>query len=200
MSSECNMQAAECGDQLRQEFKHLKSKWIWLFLFGILLVVCGTAAIVSPTLTRLTTLAVPVLLGLVLIIAGVTTLINSFWAGKWSGTLVQWLVGILYIVAGFAITEKPLQAAAAMTLFVAALFIVMGIFRVLAALTIRFPHWGWALLNGTITFVLGVIIFRHFTESALWVLGLLIGLEMLFNGWTWIMISLAVKKIPDAAA
>jgi uncharacterized membrane protein HdeD (DUF308 family) len=93
-----------------------------------------------------------------------------------------------------------LQSAAALTLFIAAFCIVAGIFRTVAALAIRFPYWGWSLLNGMITFLLGVIIYRQFPASAIWVLGLLVGLEMLFHGWTWIMLSLAIKKIPEEAA
>jgi uncharacterized membrane protein HdeD (DUF308 family) len=187
-------------DQLGREFRHLKSSWWWLFLLGILLVVCGTAAIIFPMLTVITSFAAVVVLGVALMIAGVATIVTAFWAGRWSGVLVQLLVGILYVVAGFVITDTPVRSALAMTLFLAALFIVVGAFRSVAALVIRFPHWGWALLNGVITLLAGIVIYRHFPESALWVIGLLVGLEMLFHGWTWIMLSLAVRKIPGEAA
>ena len=197
MNAERSPCAVACGEQLRQEFHHLRRDWFWLFLFGILLVVCGTAAVIFPALTVLTSFAAVWCLGVTLMVAGIATIIASFWAGKWSGMLVQLLVGILYVVVGFMITEKPLQSAMAMTLFVAAFCIVAGIFRVVAALTIRYPYWGWSLLNGMITFLLGVVIYRHFPQSAIWVLGLLVGLEMLFHGWTWIMLSLAIKKIPE---
>src|SRR4029453_16835078 len=89
---------------LRQEFRHLRESWWWFLLLGILLAVCGTAALIFPALTVLTSFAVVVILGVTLIIAGLATIIASFWAGKWSGMLVQLLVGILYLVAGFAIT------------------------------------------------------------------------------------------------
>jgi uncharacterized membrane protein HdeD (DUF308 family) len=200
MNAERTACMAACNEQLRQEFRHLRRDWWWLFLFGILLVVCGTAAVISPAVTALTSLAAVVVLGVVLMIAGIATIITSLWAGKWSGMLVQLLVGILYVVLGFMITDKPVQSVMAMTLFVAAFCIVAGIFRVVAALSIRFPYWGWSLLNGMITFLLGVIIYHHFPQSAIWVLGLLIGLELLFNGWTWIMLSLAIKQIPEEAA
>ena len=154
---------------------------------------------IFPALTVLTSFAAVVVLGVVLMVAGIATIITSFWAGKWSGMLVQLLVGILYLVVGFMITDKPLQVGVAMTLFIAAFCIVAGVFRVVAALTVRYPYWGWSLLNGMITFLLGVVIYRQFPESAIWVLGLLVGLEMLFHGWTWIMLSLAIKKIPAEA-
>jgi uncharacterized membrane protein HdeD (DUF308 family) len=193
------MLAEKCGcEQLRSEFQHLRSDWWWMLLYGVLLTLCGTVAIVVPPLA---TGGVLIVLGVALMVGGVATIVLSFWAGKWSGLLLQLLVGVLYLVAGFAIFDTPIRAALVMTLFIAALFIVVGAFRALAAMMVRFPHWGWALFNGIVTFLLGVIIYRHFPNSALWVIGLLVGVEMLFNGWTWIMLSLAIRKLPvkDAA-
>ena len=87
-----------------------------------------------------------------------------------------------------------------LTLFVATLSIVVGGFRILAALLVRFPYWGWALLNGIVTFLVGVIIYRHFPQSAIWVLGLLVGLEMLVSRLYLIMLSLAIRELPEQAA
>jgi uncharacterized membrane protein HdeD (DUF308 family) len=66
----------------------------------------------------------------------------------------------------------------------------------MAAMVLRFPQWGWTLLNGCVTFLLGLAIYRHFPLDAVWVLGLLVGVELLFSGSTWIMLSLAIRKIP----
>lgn len=182
---------------LEQEFSHLRSDWWWLLMYGILLVVCGAAAIIFPALTSV---AAMVVLGVVLMIAGVATIIQAFWAGKWSGMLGQILAGILYLVVGIMIKDTPIRSALAMTFIIAAFFIIGGGFRIVSSLLVRYPYWGWSLLNGIITFLLGVIIYRHFPETALWVLGLLVGLEMLFHGWTWIVLSLAIKKLPEKAA
>ncbi len=195
-----NVQKCACGvgaERLQREFEHLRSDWWWLFLYGMLLTVCGTVAIAVPPLA---TGGILIVLGIALMIGGVATIVLSFWAGQWSGLLLQLLVGVLYLVAGFAIFDTPVVAALVMTMFIAALFIVVGAFRVLAAMMVRFPHWGWALFNGIVTFLLGVIIYRQFPHSALWVIGLLVGVEMLFNGWTWIMLSLAIRKIPTKTA
>ena len=185
------------GEQLRAEFRHLRTAWWWLLLFGILLVICGTAALVVPAVTVLTSFVVVVVLGVALMVAGLATIITSFWMGKWSGTLLQLLIGILYLVVGFAITDTPGKSVVAMTALLAAFFIIAGLFRIAAALVVRFPHWGWALLNGVVTLLLGVVIYRHFPQSALWVIGILVGVEMLFHGWCWIMLSLAVRRIPE---
>jgi hypothetical protein len=69
------------------------------------------------------------------------------------------------------------------TPFIAIFLIVSGAFRVISALVMQFPDWGWALLNGGVTLLLGIIINRQLSEAALWVIGLFVGIEMLFNGW-----------------
>jgi uncharacterized membrane protein HdeD (DUF308 family) len=193
MSETC---VISCNEQLQQEFRHLRTEWLWLFLYGILLAVCGAAAVIFPALTVMTTFAAIVVLGVALMIGGIATVITSLWAGKWSGMLVQLFVGVLYIMVGFLITDKPLAAAGAVTLIVSAFFIVVGVFRSTAALVVRYPYWGWSLLNGVITFLLGVLIYRHAPADTLWVLGVLVGIELLFNGLNWVMLSLAIKKIP----
>jgi uncharacterized membrane protein HdeD (DUF308 family) len=110
------------------------------------------------------------------------------------------LVGILYLACGFVVTDNPMISALTMTVFVSVSFIVLGLFRIIAALKLRYPQWGWALLNGAITMLAGVIIYRHLPEASLWVIGLLVGLEMLFNGWTWVMLALVLRKMPADAA
>jgi uncharacterized membrane protein HdeD (DUF308 family) len=184
-----------CGveEQLIQDFKHVRSCWCCFLMLGILMVACGTVAIVIPPLATLYTAMV---LGILLMVAGVVTIISSFWIGKWSGMLLHLLAGILYLVVGFIISDRPIAGAAFITLFIAATFIVLGLFRIASALSLRFTQWGWTLINGIITLLLGIVIYRHFPESALWVIGILVGVELLMNGWTWVMLSLAVRKIP----
>jgi uncharacterized membrane protein HdeD (DUF308 family) len=181
---------------LRAEFRHLKSNWWCILILGIFLVVCGTIALVFPILSNV---AVMVVLGVVLMVSGIVTIVTAFWLGKWSGLLVQLLVGILYVVVGMQIADAPVKAGVVMAAFIAGFFIVAGAFRIVAALVSRFPYWGWALLNGIVTLLCGVVIYRHFPQCAFWVVGLLVGLEMLFNGWSWIMLALAIRRIPEPA-
>jgi uncharacterized membrane protein HdeD (DUF308 family) len=181
---------------VRHELQHLQKNWFWFLLLGILLAVCGTAAIIVPLATLATTLIAVVVLGIVLMISGVALIVHSFWAGKWSGMLLNLLVGILYLVVGFLITDQPGRAALVLTSYLAAIFILLGSYRIVASLAVRFPQWGWTLLNGVVTLLAGIVIYRHFAASALWVIGLLVGLEMLFNGWTWIMLALTMRKLP----
>ena len=185
------------SEALRQELGHLRSGWWWFFLLGVLLMIGGVVALLFPILTNV---AAMVVLGVTLVVSGFAMVVSAFWAGKWGGVLLQLLIGILYVVVGMQITEMPVKAGMVLAVFVAGFFIVAGAFRVAAALTGRFPHWGWALLNGVITRLCGIIIYRHFPECSLWVVGILVGLEMFFNGLNWIMLGLAVRSIPEKTA
>jgi len=196
MNAENTRDVGPAGPVLVHELRHLRSSWWWFLLLGILLVVCGTIAVVFPAVTSVAAIQV---LAVVLLVAGVATIVGAFWAGRWSGFLVQLLVGILYLAAGFVVSERPVISMLVLTMFLAVSFIVLGTFRALAALMIRFPQWGWALLNGAITMLVGIIIYRQLPIDALWVVGLLVGVEMLFNGWTWIMLSTEIHYLPKEA-
>jgi uncharacterized membrane protein HdeD (DUF308 family) len=179
---------------VKHELHHVRQFWCWFFSLGVLLLVCGILAIVFPAAGSVAAVGV---LSVVLLVAGAATIIGSFWAGKWGGFLVQMLVGMLYVAASFAMTKDPLLSVAVITAFVAITFLVMGLFRILATLTVRYPQWGWSLLNGCVTLLLGLVILRDFREGDWWVIGLLVGIELLFAGLAWIMLSLAIRRIAD---
>ena len=188
-------------DEIREhELSRLSKDW-WCFLaMGILLVIAGTASIIYPWFTSL---GVVIFVGAILIVSGVATIIGAFWAGKWSAFMIHILIGLLYIVAGFVITDAPLTSVAMLTLMLAGFFIIAGGFRIVTALVEKYPQWGWSLFNGVVTLLLGLIIFRAFRQlpeepsGVFWIIGLLVGLELFFNGWTWIMLSFAIKKLPQ---
>jgi uncharacterized membrane protein HdeD (DUF308 family) len=127
--------------------------------------------------------------------AGITQIVSAFWAGKWSGMLIHMLIGVLYIVVGYMIVDSPVVNMVLITKFIAIFLIVSGAFRIVSALVVRFRDWGWALLNGGVTLLLGIIINRQLPEAALWVIGLFIGIEMIFNGWAWVMLALGLRAV-----
>ncbi len=183
-------------DTLQSELGHLRKHWWWFTVLGTILVLGGLAAISCPFLASLNFVMI---LGIVLLLSGVVTIIGSFWAGKWSAFLLQILVGIIYAVAGISIADAPVESTAVLTLMIASFLIIVGLFRIIAALSIRFPQWGWGLLNGVVTLLAGVLIYRNFPASALWVIGLVVGLELLLNGISWIMLSFAIRGKGAAA-
>jgi uncharacterized membrane protein HdeD (DUF308 family) len=108
------------------------------------------------------------------------------------------LIGVLYGVVGYMIVDAPGLSMLLLTKFIAIFLIVTGVFRIAAALFVRFPDWGWVLLNGGVTLLLGIIINRQLPEAALWVIGLFIGIEMLFNGWAWVMLAFDLRAVAKA--
>jgi uncharacterized membrane protein HdeD (DUF308 family) len=174
------------------EFHPLRNQWWCFLLLGIALVVLGLLCIIDPLVP---TLASVLVLGFLLIAAGITQIVSSFWAGKWSGMLMHLLIGVLYVVVGYMIVDEPVINMVLITKFIAIFLIVSGAFRVISALVMRFPDWGWALLNGGVTLLLGIIINRQLPEAALWVIGLFVGIEMLFNGWAWVMLALNLRAV-----
>ena len=125
---------------------------------------------------------------------GMAQVVSAFWAGKWSGFMLQLLVGILYAVVGFILVDKPLEGAADLTLLIAAFLMVGGLIRIVFAMSERFTGWGWSLLNGAVTLLLGLLIFREWPLSGLFAIGLFVGIEMIFNGWYWIMLAIGLKR------
>ena len=99
----------------------------------------------------------------------------------------------------YMIIDAPGVSLAVLTKFIAIFLIVAGVFRIVSALVARFHDWGWVLLNGAITLFLGLIINRQLPEASLWVIGLFIGIEMIFNGWAWIMLSLGLRRAGTVA-
>jgi uncharacterized membrane protein HdeD (DUF308 family) len=179
----------------RHELHALRNQWWCFLLLGLALIVIGAMCIVDPLVPSLASVFV---LGFLLIAGGIVQIVSSFWAGKWSGMLVHILIGVLYGVVGYMIVDAPGITMLLLTKFIAIFLIVSGLFRIVSALVARFRDWGWVLLNGAVTLLLGLIINRQLPEAALWVIGLFIGIEMLFNGWGWVMMALGLRAVAKA--
>jgi uncharacterized membrane protein HdeD (DUF308 family) len=172
----------------------LRRHWGWYLALGIVLIVLGTIAIGS---TFVMTIASVFFFGWLLIIGGVMEVIHAFWHKRWAGFFLDLLTGILYVVAGWMMATNPQESALLLTLIIAMFLVFEGVFRIVAALAARYPHWGWVLFNGVISLVLGVMIWWQWPYSGLWVIGLFVGIEMLLNGWSLVMLSLTARKLPE---
>jgi len=178
---------------VEHELRHLREEWWWFLILGILLVLSGAVALIYPFVASV---AVVMVLGVSMLVSGVATIVAAFWAGKWSALLLQLLIGIFYAVVGFIIMDTPLVSTVSLTLVMALMFLIVGIMRSVAALVIRFPQWGWALLSGILTTLVGIIIYKNLPETALWAIGTLVGIQLLFDGLFWVMLSLAIRRLP----
>ncbi len=181
------------GNVVCHELAAMQHHWWWFLVLGISLVVLGTVAMGStPFVTAVTV----TLFGFIMVVGGLAQVVSAFWAGRWSGFMLQLLVGILYVVVGFILVDKPIQGAAGLTLLIAAFLMVGGLIRIVFALSERFTGWGWSLLNGAITLLLGLLIYREWPLTGLFAIGLFVGIEMIFNGWYWIMLAIGLKRAP----
>ena len=194
MVSESNVTALELSAVGVEE---VSKKWGWFMALGILLIIGGSIALGSAFLMTVFSMT---LLGWLMICGGVLEAVHAFRCKQWSGFFIDLLTGLLYVVVGFMIIANPGATAVAITLLIAMFLIFGGIFRVVVALVVRFQNWGWLLLHGVVSLVLGIAIWKQWPLSGTWVIGLFIGIDMMLNGWSLIMLSLAAKNLPVAMA
>lgn len=174
-----------------QDAVSARQNWGWFFGLGLALVLLGGLAI---SYSYATTLFSVLLFGALLATTGVVQVIQSHMARDWSGTFISILIGILYIIAGGLCLIKPEMSAVSLTLLIAILCIVGGIFKMVASLLTRFDRWGWVFFNGLVTLILGMMIYSEWPASGLVIIGLFIGVDLLLTGWCWILLSLAARR------
>ena len=174
------------------EIETLRAKWGWIVALGVIYSVAGLIALGS-VLTA--TVASVFIVGIMMLIAGVAEVINAFQVKTWGKFLFWVLLGVLYIVAGFVTFENPLFAAALLTLLLACALIVSGIMRIILGFSMkRGMPWIWVVLSGVVTLLLGLIILNHWPVSSLYILGLLLGIDLVFAGASWIGMGLSLRK------
>lgn len=178
---------------LGHEIESIRSNWLWFVLLGFGLIVLGTIALGSPVVASLATTMV---LGALFLVSGLFELVGAFWARHWSGTLVVLLSGVLSAVLGFMMLNHPARGSLALTVLIAAFLFVSGFFKVSAALSYRIGAWRWIVLGGAVDVLLAVLIWTGFPTTGLVVVGVLVGIALIFRGVTWLMIGLAVRKLP----
>jgi uncharacterized membrane protein HdeD (DUF308 family) len=139
-------------------------------------------------------------LGWLLLIQGGVEVAHGVLVRNWRGFALHLVAAVLYLLAGIFIIQEPVRATAVLTLLLAAMFFAGGIVRIIFSIATRFRLWGWVFLTGVIDLVLGWLIFKGWPESSLWVIGLFVGIDLLFNGWSWVMLALAVRTVQPRTA
>jgi uncharacterized membrane protein HdeD (DUF308 family) len=172
---------------------NVQKRWGWFVVLGLLLVLIGAIALGHSVMTTVISM---IFIGWLMVIGGAFQTANAIISRDWGGFFIDLLTGLLYAIAGFLIITRPADSAAAFTLLIAILLMFGGIFRVALVIATRFHHGGWLLLHGIINFLLGLMILQEWPISGLWVIGLFIGIDMMFNGWSLVMLGLAVRSIP----
>jgi uncharacterized membrane protein HdeD (DUF308 family) len=177
---------------LRHELEAIRGRWIWLVVLGIAMVVFGTLAIAAPFIASIATAFT---LGVLLLMGGGSQLVGAFWTRDWSGFFLVLLMGVLYIVVGVLFLNRPLEALEAMTLLLACGLMIGGLFRAIGSFSYLFPLWVWVCVGGLIELVLGVMIWMQWPAASFWVIGLFVGIDLIFSGWTWIAIGLRLRRL-----
>ena len=173
--------------------EEVRKSWMWFLVAGIVLMLLGAACIVkSQTATTFSILA----LGWVLAISGVVWLVGAFQTWTWGGFLVYLLNAIIRGVTGYLLIRHPDAGAEGVTMVLAALFIVGGLFRAVAAGKIQFPRWGWTVFAGLVSVALGVYLLATWKATSTFFIGLVIGIDLVFDGASLAGFAGAIHSLP----
>jgi len=165
----------------------------WAIGLSVLMILAGSLAIIVPAGAGI---AVAVLVGWMLIFSGGAHLAFA-WQTRTAGVFIwELLLGILYGAAGAYVLLQPVTGLASLTLALAAYLFAEGIFEFILSFALGpLPGSSWLMLDGIVTLILAVMIWRTWPSSAEWVIGTLVGVSMLFSGLTRLMLSLAARRM-----
>src|SRR5271165_4403303 len=165
-------------------------------VWAILLIVFGFLAICLPFATSW---GVVLVIAWLIVFSGGFQFIHAFQSQGIGHILWKLLVAILYLIVGIYFLLNPLLGVAAFTLALAIFFVLEGIFDLVAYFQARaLPGSGWILFDGIVTLILGILVWRQWPSSSLWVIGTLVGISMIFTGMTRLMLSLAARRLAHA--
>jgi len=172
----------------------VRKSWGWFFVFGILLMILGMVCVGKAQTTTMFSILV---LGWVLAISGVFWLVNAFRAFNWHGFFMFLLNGIIRGITGYLLLRHPDAGAAGVTMVLASLFIVAGLFRAVGASLIHFPRWGWTVVSGIVSLGLGVLLLASWPVASTYFIGMVIGIDLIFDGAALIGFAVAIRSLPE---
>lgn len=171
---------------------HTSRRWGWFVVLGLALIVLGIVAWADVVAV---TIASTILIGAMMLVGGAFQIIHAFMSKGWRGFIFGLLCGVLYIIGGLLIMNEPVQGAVLLTLFLAAAMIVGGIVRIVLAFQHReMRAWGLLLLSGIVGVAVGVLLYSMMPWSGLWVLGTLVAVELIVQGFSWLYFGLALRS------
>jgi uncharacterized membrane protein HdeD (DUF308 family) len=180
------------GSTTAQAIAPLRAKWGWIVALGVVYLVAGLIALGSVAAA---TAASVLVVGAMMMVAGVFEVINAFQVKTWGRFIFWLLLGVLYIVAGFVAWDNPFLTAVWLTLILGAALIASGIMRIFLAFNMKHGSpWIWVVVSGLITLFLGLIILVHWPVSAVYTLGIFLGVDLVFAGASWIGLGLGLKN------
>ncbi|MBE9169231.1 HdeD family acid-resistance protein [Pleurocapsales cyanobacterium LEGE 06147] len=168
---------------------NIRKNTIWLIVLSIVLIVLGLVAIVMPLVASV---IFTLVLGWILLIGGIVRIVKSFQSRRIRSVWLNLVIGILYAIAGLLILVNPWAGTLTLTAILGTLFIVEGIFAIIMAFRVRpgGQYFWLILLDGIVTLILGILVWNQFPFSALWLIGLYVGISILFSGMSLLVITL----------
>jgi uncharacterized membrane protein HdeD (DUF308 family) len=178
---------------LGEGIRALRTKWGWVVALGVIFMIAGVIALGSVLMATLSAIYV---IGIMMIMAGVTEIITAFNVKDWGKFALWMLLGLLYVAAGVICFFRPFEAAAIVTLMLGIALVIGGVVRGFLAWSVREAGkpWGWVAASAVITLLLGLIIVAKWPYSSAYTLGIFLGIDLLFIGSSWLGIGLALKK------
>jgi uncharacterized membrane protein HdeD (DUF308 family) len=181
------------SDVFAASLAQIRKSWGWFLTFGILLMVLGAVCVgKAQTATTFSILA----LGWILAISALVWLISSFYAFSWHGFFLYLLNAILSGTVGYLLIRYPAAGAQGVTMLLAMLFIVGGLFRGVVSSVIQFPRWGWTLFSGLVSIALGIFLLVTWPETTSFFFGLVIGIDLIFDGASLAGFAGAIHSLP----
>lgn len=170
----------------------LRANWGWFVALGVVFVVLGFIALANLLLS---TVATALYVGALVLVGGVVQVIHAFRVKTWGRFFFWLLAGILYAVAGGLMMYQPLLAAGVITLLLGVSLAVEGGFRIAAGIGARpSKGWGWIVVSGLATLLLGIVIVVGWPLNTLFLLGLFLGIDLVINGVGTILFGFALRE------
>jgi uncharacterized membrane protein HdeD (DUF308 family) len=180
------------GDvQMQVQIPHeIVQYWGWFLAFGIGVLILGIVAVGRAVTATVVSM---LFFGWLLVLASGIEIAQAVMVGHWAGFFHHLLAAILFGIAGLLLVSRPVISAEVLTLFMAMFFLVGGLFQIIGSIAVALPGWGWQVADGLITLVLGLLVLAQWPASGLWVIGLFIGIDLIFYGAAWIALALGLR-------
>jgi uncharacterized membrane protein HdeD (DUF308 family) len=174
---------------LTDEVNSARRSWDWFLVLGVVQIMAGA---LTAGLAFAATPASVMTLGVLFLIAAGAQVIAALLARDWGAFILFLLLGALDAALGLMTLRNSLSPPEGLNLMLAAGYPVGGVFRIVIAAVERFPSWGWVRMNGAVTLLLGLALCGQRSESGLWALGILMGIDFVVNGAIWAVLALGV--------
>lgn len=179
------------------DIQPLRNRWGSYLVLSICMIVLG---IIALAYVPAATIGTVLILGWLMIFSGIIEAIHAFRARPWGGVFLHLMAGVLGLLIGLLIVTHPLAGALAWTMLLAAFLTVIGLFRTIAAIHLRFRTWGWAVFDGVVTVILGILLWAQWPFSAMWFLGFALGVALVLRGWTTLRFALAIRELAQVVS